>query len=177
MGEKESISGMGWGGMFGAYEVLPEIVGGCALEVRASLDKPRQANGSHASQKPSPRTSPSLSSINTIQHRRLCQMNCSPIRTHWLRGTPLHSYRTPVQHPPPATPQRTTRIVRPHASMAANWLTIPPWVKPCSPVPLRTERPAARYRDSHTNLACLPTYSLNTPPLPICLISRRMFYV
>ena len=31
MREKESISGMGWGrvggGMFGAYEVLPEIVG------------------------------------------------------------------------------------------------------------------------------------------------------
>lgn len=57
--------------------------------------------------------------------------------------------------------------------MAANWLTIPS-NKPCSPVPSRTERPAARNRDSHTNLACLPTYSLNTPPLPICLIYRRM---
>ena len=148
------------------------------IEARTSPDKPRQANGSHASQKALPEEPlPSLSSINTIQHRRLCQMNCSPIRTHWPRGTPLHSYRIPVQSPHPATPQRTTRIVRPHASMAANCLTIPPWVKPCSPVPLRTERPAARYRDSHTNLACLPTYSLNTPPLPICLTYRRMFYV
>ena len=63
MGEKESISGMGWVRMFGAYEVLPEIVGlggwGVArwskIEARASPGKPqannpRQANGSHASQ-------------------------------------------------------------------------------------------------------------------------------
>lgn len=99
MGEKESISGMGWGGMFrdvsALTKFLPEIVGllvGLRLRQGQAQTSPGKPNGSQASQKPPQGPPPSLSSINTIQHRRLCQMNRSPIRTHWLRGTSLHSY-------------------------------------------------------------------------------------
>ena len=96
MGEKESISGMEWGGMFGAYEVLREIVG---LRVGLKLSE-EQANGSHAS----PKASPSLSPLSKSQPRRLCQMKCSPIRS---TGYPVLLYiATPVTSTthPPATP-------------------------------------------------------------------------